>query len=141
MRYLAALLFIPALAFAAPGHWYEPARDGHGLQINRDGGFGSAVTWYLYRPDGTTAFLIGGETCFEFPCVVELYEPTARYMGGDLDLGQPVGILEIGDVEGDTLPVRYDVRAWQTERCSNISAGGVLFRECAGRLDLKLLAE
>jgi len=127
-------------ASAAPGHWYQPERDGIGLQIDQDTGFGSAVTWYLYRPDGSTAFLVGGGNCEAFPCVLTLHEPTARYMGGNLDLGDPVGEIEIG-VAGDTLPVRFDLSEWLPERCTDISPGGVLFRECAGKIDFELLTE
>ncbi|TQE96894.1 MAG: hypothetical protein FKY71_16370 [Spiribacter salinus] len=136
---VATLLF--STAFAAPGHWYEPGREGHGLQINRDSGFGHAVTWYLYREDGSTAFLIGGSNCESFPCVLTLHEPTARYMGGSLDLGPEVGEIEIGQYDGVTLPVRFDLRAWQPERCDDISPGGVLWRECAGKIDFELLTE
>lgn len=142
---LVAALLLPIgcaqTASAAPGHWYEPERNGHGLQIDQNAhGFGHAVTWYLYREDGTTAFLIGGSNCDSFPCVLTLHEPTARYMGGNLDLGPAVGEIEIG-VAGDTLPVRFDLRAWQPERCTDISPGGVIFRECAGKIDFTLLTE
>jgi len=133
-------IFLAGSAIGAPGHWYQPERNGHGLQINRDSGFGSAVTWYVYRPDGSTAFLVGDSNCEAFPCVLTLHEPTAQYMGGSLELGPEIGEIEIG-VAGDTLPVRFDLRAWLPERCTDISPGGVLFRECAGKIDFQLLTK
>lgn len=138
MKYALFLLALVAgSVFAAPGLWYEPDRDGHGISITQsEGGF--AVIWYLYRDDGQPTFLIA-DPCPEFPCVSALYEPSARFMGGDLELGEPVGDIEIGT--GEPLVVRYDLREWRPETCLGISPGGVLFRECGGRLDLVRLAE
>lgn len=130
----AALLAVSAVA--APGMYHDPARDGYGLSIGT-GATGYPVYWYLYRPDGSSAMLVGGELCEAFPCVLALHEPTAQWMGGDPDLGPEVGEIEIG--VGNPLPVRYDLRVWQPERCIGISPGGTIFRECAGRLELHLL--
>lgn len=143
---ITALALLAGTAFSAPGHWYTPDRDGLGLQIDQNfHGFGHAVTWYLYREDGSGAFLVGGETCPYFPCVVELHEPTANYMGGGLELGPAIGILEIGIATEGVLQVDYDLRAWLaaqgSDRCENISVGGILFRECAGKIDLQLLTD
>lgn len=137
---LAATLLFSA-AIAAPGHWYEPGREGHGLQINRDTGFGNALTWYIYRPDGSTAFLVSGENCESFPCVVTLHEPTANFMGGQPFLGPEIGIIEIGQYHGQTLPVRYDLRAWRPDQCLHTGPGGALFNQCFGQIDFELLAE
>ena len=136
-----ASLFLAGSVLAAPGHWYEPAEPGYGVQINQDGGFGYAVTFYLYRTDGSTAFLIGAETCEEFPCVVALLEPTADFMGGNLDVGNALGELEIGVFDGEVLPIRFDLRVWLGEYCENISVGGIIFRQCAGQRNLRLLTE
>ena len=142
--FIAALLAVSACsspASAAPGHWYEPARSGYGIQIDQDTGFGSAVTFYLYRRDGSTAFLVGGENCESFPCVLTLHEPSADFMGGELELGPEIGEIELGEYDGAILPMRYDLRVWLGEFCQDISPGGVIFRQCAGQRDLQLLAE
>ena len=136
-----ALVFLSTSLSAAPGLWFEPARDGHGLTISRDSGFGSAVIWYGYTPEGEAVFLIGGKNCTAFPCVIAMHQPSASWMGGQLDIGPPVGEMEIGIFDGAALPVRYDFRAWQPELCSDISPGGVIFRRCAGRIDFELLAQ
>ena len=134
---IAVLLLIPALAFGAPGLWFDPGRPGHGLTISQPTDGGHAVLWYLPRRDGSAAYLLG-MPCRDFPCVTTLHEPTAAWLGGGLELGEPVGELEIG--VGDPLPLRYDLRDWSGEVCEGISPGGVLWRECAGRLELERLA-
>lgn len=140
MRYcLIMLALFAGSVFAAPGHWYEPNRSGHGLQIDEATSGGHAVIWYLYTPSGEPTFL-AGEPCQSFPCVTVLYSPTARYMGGDPELGPPVGELEIGTAEGETLRIRYDVRSWVFPRCEGSTPGGVLLDECAGNKMLRLLA-
>jgi hypothetical protein len=112
------------------------------LQIDQNlHGFGHQVTWYLYRLDGSSAFLVGSETCAEFPCVLEMVEPTAAWMGGALDLGETVGSLEIGVADEDGLTIQYDLRSWVPEYCTDISPGGVIFRKCAGWIDLILLTD
>lgn len=146
MKYVCAIILIAVVALtgsavAAPGTWYNPDRDGHGVQINRDSGFGHGVTWYLYRPDGTTSFLVAKEPCLGFPCVAELVEPTAGFMGGNLDLGETVGILEIGVAEGNALSVRYELSAWLLDQCDGLTPGGLIFRKCVGQIDMELLAE
>ena len=138
MKILAlVLVFLAVSASAGPGLWYEPGRDGHGLTISQPTSGGHAVIWYLYREDGSATFLIA-DSCPEFPCVTPLYEPSAHFMGGGLNLGDPVGDIEIG--VGDPLPVRFDLREWRPEECFGISPGGVLFRQCAGRIQFELLA-
>ena len=131
-------LVLAASAFAAPGLWYDPDRPGHGISISQVTEGGHAVIWYLPDQNGDAAYLIA-DPCETFPCVSALYSPTAGWLGGNADLGEPVGEIEVG--VGDPLPVRYDLRAWATDRCSDISAGGVLWRECAGRLELEKLAD
>ena len=133
---LAASLLLASSAIAAPGLWHDPDRPGHGISISQPTEGGHAVLWYLPTRAGETAYLIA-DPCEAFPCVSALYAPTARWLGGGLELGDPVGEIEIG--VGDPLPVRYDLRAWDVESCAGISAGGVLWRECAGRLELERL--
>lgn len=135
---LLAFLATP-VAFAGPGLWSQPDRDGHGLSISQASSGGHAVIWYRHRVDGSSAFLLA-EPCQTFPCATILYEPSARWGGGDLDLGDPVGSLEIFP-DGDQIRVIYDIRAWNVERCENISPGGALFRECAGSIRLTKLAD
>ena len=132
------LLLLPSVVFAAPGLWFEPAREGHGLSISAPTSGGHAVIWYLYREDGSAAFLLGGP-CREFPCVTELFEPKARYMGGELDLGPPVGTLEIGEAKGDRMRVDFNLTAWTWPRCKGVSAMGYLWRECAGTITMHRL--
>ena len=137
----AALMMLAGSAFGQAGHWYDPEHPGFGIQINRDSGFGYAVTWYLYRKDGSTAFLTAGETCEQFPCVVALHEPKAGFMGtGDFELGPEIGILEIGKAQDGVLPVEYELIAW-VEECRGASPGGIIFQRCIGDLELELIAE
>ena len=149
-KLLLALLLLPTLAFSQAGHWYNADHPGHGIQINRDSGFGYAVTWYLYRKDGSTAFLAGESTCEQFPCVIALVEPSAGFMGsGELDLGEPVGVLELtplatcqgtGCPEG-ALEVKYDLISWLSEDCLGQSPGGLIFQGCIGSFVMEKLAD
>lgn len=141
---LATLLLLPTLAIASDdfaGHWYNPNKTGHGIQINRDGGFGHAVTWYLYRVDGSSAFLTALETCEEFPCVVSLAEPTARFLDGDADLGDAVGSVELTPLEDGGLRADYDLRLFLGEQCQDVSVGGLLFRGCVGKFNMVKLSD
>lgn len=138
------LLLIPAIALASDdfaGLWYNPDKPGHGIQINRDGGFGHAITWYLYRKDGSSAFLTALETCEEFPCVVSLAEPTARFLDGDAELGDAVGSVELTPQEDGSLEADYDLRLFLGEECFGIGPGGMLFRGCVGKFDMIKLAD
>ena len=45
------------------GSWYDPENTGHGFNITADSGFGHGIFWYLYRPDGSSAFLVALENC------------------------------------------------------------------------------
>lgn len=131
-----------SVAHADPsGHWYNPDKPGYGIQINRDGGFGHAITWYLYRKDGSSAFLTGMETCEEFPCIVSLAEPTAVFLNGDAELGDAVGSLELTPQADGTLKADYDLRVFLGEECANISGGGLLLRGCIGKFDLSKIAD
>ena len=123
------------------GLWYDPDKSGHGIQINRDGGFGHAVTWYLYRKDGSSAFLTAGATCEEFPCIVPLHEPTSRFLSGDTELGDPVGSLELTPNQDGTMEADYDLRIFLGEECFGITPGGLLFRGCVGKFDMEKLAD
>ena len=137
---LGGLLMAASFYVAAePGHWFDAQNPGHGVQINQDSGFGHAFTWYLYRPNGTAAFLAADENCAEFPCVLALYEPTASYMGGDLVLGPPVGSVELTPTAGG-LRLDYDLRAWDWERCAGVSPGGAILNQCVGTINLTRLA-
>ena len=141
-KLLLALLLLPTLAFSQAGHWYDVDHPGHGIQINRDSGFGYAVTWYLYRMDGTTAFLSGETTCEEFPCVIPLVEPSAGFMGSqELELGDPVGMLELQLRPDGDLDVTYDLISWLSEDCTGISPGGLIFRGCVGDFVMEKLAD
>jgi len=123
------------------GQWYNPDRSGHGIQINRDGGFGHAVTWYLYRKDGSSAFLTAGQTCEEFPCVVTLHEPTSRFLDGDAELGDPVGSVELTPQADGSMKADYDLRVFLGEECFGISGGGMLFRQCIGKFNMVKLSD
>ena len=140
--FLAILLLVPSLVLGGPGHWYDASHPGHGIQINRDAGFGYAVTWYLYRKDGSTAFLAGESTCEEFPCVIALVEPSAGFMGsGEFDLGEPVGSLELIPLEDGRLEARYDLIDWLEADCAGLSPGGLVFQRCVGEIELEKLAD
>lgn len=124
------------------GLWYNPDKPGHGIQINRDGGFGHAITWYLYRKDGSSAFVTALETCEEFPCVVSLAEPTARFLDGDAELGDAVGSVELTPQEDGSLEVDYDLSLFLgADHCYGISPGGMIFRQCVGKFDMIKLAD
>ena len=136
IRLTLASLLLASSAFSAPGLWFDPDRPGHGISISQPTEGGHAVIWYLPTRAGETAYLIA-DPCADFPCVSALYSPVASWLGGDLDLGEPVGEIEIG--VGDPLPVRFDLRSFDPDRCSG-TPGGVIFLECAGRLELERLA-
>ena len=145
MKYFLAILFSTLLASSVlandpSGHWYNPSKPGYGVQINRDSGAGHAITWYLYRKDGSSAFLTAFETCEEFPCIVSLSEPTSRFLDGNADLGNAVGSLELTPQPDGTLKADYDLRAWLGEECNNLSGGGLLFRGCIGKFNLSRIA-
>jgi len=123
------------------GQWYNPDRSGHGIQINRDGGFGHAITWYLYRKDGSSAFLTAGQTCEEFPCVVTLHEPTSRFLDGGAELGDPVGSVELTPQADGTMEADYDLRVFLGEECFGISPGGMIFLGCVGKFNMVKLAD
>ena len=127
-------------ALAEPGLWHNPERDGHGISISQPGDGGHAVLWYKYRTDGTAAFLMA-EPCPAFPCASPLFEPTARYLGGELDLGEPVGLIEIDAAAENRMRVYFDLREWTWPRCEGVSAGGVVWRECAGWITFHRLAD
>lgn len=134
------LFFLPALAFANPaGLWYNPERDGLGLWLTQDMGGGHWVQWQLYRRDGSTAVVVGAEGCTEFPCVVPLHEPRAQWLGGNLDFGAPVGMLELHVTENG-LRLEFDLRQFDPANCVGVSPGGVIFNKCIGTLELELLA-
>jgi len=138
------LLLIPAITMASDdiaGHWYDADKPGHGIQIDRDGGFGHAVTWYLYRKDGSSAFLTAGQTCEEFPCVVTLHEPSARFLDGGAELGDPVGSVELTPQEDGTLEADYDLILFLGEECLNITPGGLIFKQCVGKFDMVKLSD
>ena len=133
-------LLFAGTALAAPGLWHNPDRDGHGLSISQPTDGGHAVIWYKYRLDGTATFLLA-EPCPEFPCASELFEPSANYLGGELDRGEQVGLIDIDIAEGDRLRVYFDLRAWTWPRCEGVSAYGVVWRECAGWITFHRLAD
>lgn len=139
--FLSLLLLVPALAFGQAGMWYDPDNAGHGIQISRDGGFGHAVTWYLYRVNGSSAFLTAGETCKEFPCVVTLHEPTGGFVSkGTFDLGNPVGLVELSVTAEGSLTADYELISW-IPGCVGSSPGGLIFLGCIGKLEMEKLAD
>lgn len=144
MKYIAtiaALMLLAGSAFGQAGMWYDADNPGHGVQINRDTGSGHAFTWYLYRKDGSAAFLTAGQTCESFPCAISLHEPQAGFMGsGDFDLGDPVGLAELSFTEEGKLLVDYELVAW-VEECRGASPGGIIFQKCVGKIDMTKLAE
>ena len=138
---LSILLFVPAMAFGQAGHWYDADNPGHGVQINRDTGHGHAFTWYLYRKDGSSAFLTAGQTCESFPCAISLHEPEAGFMGsGEFDLGPEVGLAELSFTEEGKLLVDYELVAW-VEECRGATPGGIIFQRCIGEIEMTKLAE
>lgn len=144
MKYIAtiaALLLLAGSAFGQAGLWYDADNTGHGIQLNADTGFGHAFTWYLYRKDGSSAFLTAGETCKEFPCVVALHEPQAGFMGrGEFALGDPVGMVELSFTDEGLLLVDYQLIAW-IEECQGVTPGGIIFHRCIGKIEMIKLAD
>ena len=135
---IAALFVTMSVAAEDPaGLWYDPDRPGHGLYISGDNGFGRSLTWYLHRHDGSSGFVISDENCAKFPCVVALHEPAAGPFGASydrgFDLGDPVGSLEIHQHD-DEFSVKYDLRGFYGEVCSQSSPGGLIFNGCVGRV-------
>jgi len=134
----AAVLSVSAHASPA-GLWYAPANDGAGLWVTEDMGAGHFVQWHLYRRDGSSAFVVSGEGCDKLPCIIPLHEPTAPFMGGTVDLGEPVGTLELRQTDTGLRAV-YDLRAFDPDNCTGITPGGLLLNRCVGTIDLILLA-
>lgn len=128
-----------AAAMAEPGMYYNPDKPGHGIHITQDLGYGSGVTWYLYRQDRSSAVLISAENCTEFPCVVELLEPTAKFMGGGLEFA-PSGVVELAFTD-DGLSIDWELYYWSGADCADKSPGGLIFFNCIGSQDLVLLAK
>jgi len=127
-----------SIALAEPGLYYDADNPGHGLTITQDTGEGHAVIWYLYREDGSSAFLTGLENCSEFPCVIPLVEPQAVTAFQFYDLGEPVGVLELTKTDGG-FEAKYDLRPFLN--CIGQSSGGTIFRRCIGTINLSKLAE
>ena len=127
------------VAAAEPGLYYNPEKPGHGVYVTQDSGFGSAVVWYLYRQDGSSAVLISAENCDSFPCAVELLEPSAKFMGGGLEL-TPAGVLEIAFTD-EGAEIEWELYTWPGAECDGLSPGGLIFYSCIGRQDLVLLAK
>jgi hypothetical protein len=150
-NFIAGLVFLFAASsvVAGPGLWYDPEHPGHGILITQDMGAGSGVIWFLHRPDGASAFLIAAENCEEFPCVVPMHEPEAAWMGGafpgaagvEFDFKEPVGTLELRQLEDGGLTAKFDLRFFRPEDCVGIGGSGLILRGCIGTVTLKLLAD
>ena len=136
---IAVLLLIPALAFGAPGLWFDPARPGHGLSISQPTEGRHAVLWHLYTRDGAPTWVIA-EPCSSFPCVTPLFAPTANWLGGGFELGDEIGSLELRP-DGDNLRAVFDLRGLSPDECAGITPGGLLFRECVGTITFVRLAD
>lgn len=143
---IGALAAGSSIAMADSGWWYDADHPGHGITISQDSGHGHGVLWFLHRVDGSSAFLVAGENCEKFPCVVTLHEPTAAWMGGatsqpgaDFDLGDPVGSLELTPQEDGSLTAKFDLYYWRGD-CIGVSPGGAILRGCIGSLNLVRLA-
>ena len=133
-----ALVFLSASLSAAPGLWFEPARDGHGLSISQPTDGRHAVLWYLYTRDGAPTWVIA-EPCPSFPCVTPLFAPTANWLGGGFELGDEIGSLEIR-ADGDNLRASFDLRGLSPEQCDT-GIGGLLLYECVGTITFVRLAD
>jgi len=149
MKTLSTLLIGIALSMSVwandySGSWYDPENTGHGFNITADSGFGHGIFWYLYRPDGSSAFLVALENCEEFPCAVSLAEPSGPWMGGKYSqkgntvLGDPVGMVELIPSENG-LNAKFELVGWQ-ENCQGKSSGGIIFNGCIGTIKLQRLA-
>jgi len=129
----------------ADGMWHDPENTGDGIIINYDETVDVAfMTWFLYKPDGSTAFVVGRESCDFFPCTIELVEPTASLFGGDLELGPTVGEMTLTQVDMNNMKLEYDLIPWFLEIggvCDgNMSPTGYLISQCAGFTDLTRLS-
>ena len=135
-------------ASEADGMWFMPDNPGHGLVVNYNySNDVAAVTWFLHRPDRSSAFLSGLQLCQFFPCVLELVETSASLLGGAppgvgtfFELGETVGEVELTLLNNNEMRVKYNFIPWLSgntpKYCSNISAMGYLWRGCAGTLNM-----
>ena len=120
------------------GLWHDPASDGHGISITQ-GSESYAVIWYLYTRSGDATFVIA-EPCEGFPCVSALFQPTASWLGGNLELNDPIGSIELSQ-KGDKLNAVFDLRGLDPASCFNVSPGGLLFNRCVGTINFTKLSE
>jgi hypothetical protein len=113
-------------------------------------GAGSGVIWFLHRTDGSSAFLIAAENCEEFPCVVPMHEVEAAWMGGafpgsgssfDFDFKDPVGSLEMRQLEDGRIVTKFDLRGFRPADCFGIGGSGLILRGCIGTITMELLAD
>lgn len=135
------------------GMWYSPNHPGHGIVLNYNYSTDvAALTWFLHRPDLSSAFLSGGQLCEFFPCVVELVEPSASLLGGHgalvggyFELGPPVGMASLTLLNDNEMRVEYIFIPWLNmntpEYCENISGAGYLYRGCVGTITLNRLTK
>jgi hypothetical protein len=131
----------------ADGMWYDPEHPGHGVVLNYNSSSDSAaLTWFLHRPDKSSAFLSGKQLCEFYPCTVELLEPSASLLGGHasgvgtfFEIGPTVGEATLTLKNDNQLRVDFNFIPWLGEYCEGISAGGYLWRGCAGTLNLERL--
>jgi hypothetical protein len=144
------LLFASANVMAGPGLWHDPEHPGHGVLITQDMGAGHGVIWFLHRTDGSSAFLIASENCEEFPCVVPMHEVEAAWMGGAFpgsgssfafDFQDPVGSLEMRQLEDGRIATKFDLRAFRPADCFGIGGSGLILRGCIGTITMELLAD
>ena len=74
-----------------PGLWYDPNRDGHGIDLQRSGN-SMVATWYTYREDGTPHWYQSAGELQGMSWTGELYQATWNPAKNGIDI-EVVGIL------------------------------------------------
>lgn len=83
----------PQRVFPRVGPWYNPARDGHGIDLQRTSDGRYTVWWYTYRPDGSPIWYVSDAaqiegTRWRGPLNVSTWNGSTQSL-------RPVGTLEL----------------------------------------------
>lgn len=109
-----------------PGHYFNPARSGHGLFLDHASDQWVAV-WYTYLEDGspTWYFMQAAEPRPGEPIVAPIYR--FGWNGGATDGGTQVGMAVITPTADAQLTLAYDLEGHSgSERLTRLGGGGCL---------------
>lgn len=81
-------VYPPAVRGGSSGNWFNPAQDGHGLQIEVVDGGRALVTWYTFDSAGRPLWLFGNGETHGGRIEAELYEVTGGRPPAQWEQGQ-----------------------------------------------------